>query len=468
VSGTSAAVGCCHERGHIVDSRFHGDSYATPRSRQIFCDVCRVQRWLDIEAALALSQGDLGIIPAEAAREIAAAAKVELIDLEEVRDGIRRTGHSLVALLGCLQRACPPVCGEFVHYGATTKDIQDTAQVLEMREVLDEVQCSLQTIVGRLVELAAEHRSTLMIGRTHARPALPTSFGFKVAGWIDELLRDADRIDSMRSRLLVAQLSGGVGTMASFGQQGPELLAVFAERLSLGVPMIAWHVARDRVAEFVTALAMLVATAARVADEIRNLSRPELAELEEGWEFGKVGSSTMPHKRNPEQCERVVMLARLTKANAILGLECMIQEHERDSRGLRLEWVAVADVSHHALAALSWLTRILVGLRVHADRMADNAQQAADKICTEALMLALGSSLGKQSAHALVYELSQTAHEHSRSLRQSLAARPDIVERLPAGDLDDAFDPRSYLGEATRTTEVVLAFADRWLTEQRP
>lgn len=379
MSSTGAAPGsCAHERGQIGDSRFHGDSYATPTSRQIFCDVW-VQRWLDVEAALALRQGDLGIIPAEAAGDIAAAAQVERIDLEEVRDGIRRTGHSLVAILEGLQQACSPISGEFAHYGATTQDI-----------------------------------------------------------------------------------------LAGFRGQGPELLAVFAERLSLGVPMIAWHVARDRVAEFVTALAMLVATAARVADEIRNLSRPELAELEEGWEFGKVGSSTMPHKRNPEQCERVVMLARLTKANAILGLECMIQEHERDSRGLRLEWVAVADASHHALAALSWLTRILVGLRVHADRMADNAQQAADKICTEALMLALGSSLGKQSAHALVYELSQTAHEHSRSLRQSLAARPDIVERLPAGDLDDAFDPRSYLGEATRTTEVVLAFADRWLAEQRP
>ncbi|MCA1656460.1 MAG: adenylosuccinate lyase family protein, partial [Actinobacteria bacterium] len=388
-------TGCRHERAHILDSVFHGDGYATDASRRIFCDRCRLQRWLDVEAALASSQAEVGMIPADAADAIVDACADGRLDFDALGEEFRLTGHSLVPLLRGLHAVCEGTAGEFVHYGATTQDIQDTAQALEMGEVLDEVDWELTAMVGRLVELAAAHRGTLMVGRTHAQPALPITFGLKVASWLDELLRQAQRLEAARGRVLVAELFGGAGTMAGFDNRGPELLERFAARLGLGVPAVSWHASRDRVAEFTLTLAMLAATLARVADEVRTLSRPEVRELAEGWAHGQVGSSTMPHKRNPERSEQVVVLARLARANAMLGLECMIQEHERDARGLRIEWVAVADVSHHTLAALAILNEVLRGLQVYDTRMAQYAHESAEAICSEALMLELGRHIGK-------------------------------------------------------------------------
>lgn len=454
---------CRHERGQIGDSIFHGDAYATLASRRIFCDVCRMQRWLDVEAALASSEAELGLIPPAAADEIARCAQVERIDLDGVRDGIVRTGHSLVALLSALEHVCEGGAGEFVHYGATTQDIQDTAQALEMREVLDEAERLLEPMVARLSALAGAHRDTLMIGRTHAQPALPTTFGLKVAGWLDELLRHVERLRQARPRILVAQLSGGVGTMASFGDHGRQLLGRFSARLGLVDPELGWHVARDRVAEYLTLLGMLTASLARIADEVRTLSRPELGELEEGWQYGRVGSSTMPHKRNPEGCEQVVVLARLSRAQAGLGLECMIGDHERDSRSLRIEWAAVADASHHTLAALATVAQTVAGLRVHASRMAANAYGVVEALCTERLMLRLGAHVGKQTAHELVYQASQHAYDEGRSLRAYVAATPILRRFLPEGDLDELFDPAAYLGAASDLVDATVARAQRWL-----
>lgn len=462
------AIACRHERGHITDSRFFADAYSTPASRRIFCDVCRMQRWLDVEAALALSQAELGLIPDEAASDIAAAAQIDQIDLERVAEGIKRTAHSLVSLLTGLEKACPGGSGQFVHYGATTQDIQDTAQALEMAEVLDEIDRGLRRLVTTLVGLAFDHRDTLMIGRTHARPALPTTFGLKAAGWLDELVRHGERLAAMRARVLVAQLYGGVGTMAGFDGLGLALVQRFADRLGLGVADIGWHVARDRVAEYLSSLAMVAASLARIADEVRTLGRPEFAELTEGWRYGKVGSSTMPHKRNPETCEQVVMLARLVKMNAMLGFEGMVQEHERDSRALRLEWVAVADASHHTLAALDILDPLLSGMEVHTGHMADEAHAAGEKICSEALMLALGRHVGKQDAHTLVYEISQQAQDQGTSLRQVLEQRTDLTGRLGTDAIEEILDPSLHLGSAGELVDQVLNRANGWLVAATP
>lgn len=451
---------CAHERGHITDSRFHGDMYATPESRRIFCDVCRLQRWLDVEAALASSQAEVGLIPADAGAEIARCATVERLALDDVREAIRRTQHSFVGLVRALEAACGGEAGEFVHHGATTQDVQDTAQVLEMRDVLDAVERDVAAIGARLRELAIAHRDTLMVGRTHARPALPTTFGLKAASWLDELTRQAERVHEMRPRVLVAQLFGGVGTMAGFQGLGPQLVGRFSDRLQLGVPPLGWHVARDRVAEFVTTLAMLAATLARIADEVRTLSRPELGELEERWRRGRVGSSTMPHKRNPEACEQIVVLARLARTAADSGLEAMVEEHERDSRGLRLEWAALPAVSHHTLCALAILQRVLAGLEVHEDRMATHARESSDQICTEALMLALGRRLGKQSAYRVVYELSQTAQDEGGCLADYAAGDPEVTRWLSADELGAIFDPARQVGEAPTLVDAAVARAN--------
>jgi len=457
------AAECGHTRGHIVDSYFFGDRYATPASRRIFCDVCRVQRWLDVEVALAAAQAELGLIPRDAADGIAGAARLPAIDLAEVRAETERTGHSLVGLLRVLQRACPEGAGEFIHLGATTQDIQDTGQVLEMREVLDEMELGLTGIVARLVELAEEHAGTVALGRTHARPALPITFGLKVAGWLDEIVRQTTRIRTMRDRVLVAQLFGGAGTMAGFGADGPALLDRFAARLGLAVPAVGWHTARDRVAEYVSVLAMTAGSLARIAEEVRILGRPEFGEVSEAWQYGKVGSSTMPHKRNPERCEQVAALAKLAAAQAGIALAGLPGDHERDSRTLRVEWSCVPDVSHYSLAATAIAAEIVSGLTVHPDRLRRNLAEVADQVASERLMLALGERLGKQTAHERVYDLSQRAQDTGTSLREQLAADPGLRGLLPDAEVEAAFGFADYLGACVPLTQRAVADARKWL-----
>ncbi len=466
VAGRVRRSACTHARGHITDSHFFGNSYATPVSRAIFCDICRVQRWLDIEAALVQAQAELGLIPAEAAESISVAAYVENVDLELMRAEVIRSRHSLVGLLRALQAVCPGDSGQYVHYGATTQDVQDTGQVLEMRDVIEQLEADLQGLVALLAELADQYADTIAVGRTHARAALPISFGLKVASWLDELLRHARRIETMRERVLVAQLFGGAGTMAGFGDRGPELLKRFAARLGLGVPTIGWHVARDRVVEYVTTVAALAGTLARIADEIRTLSRTEIGELEESWTHGVVGSSTMPHKRNPERCEQVVVMAKLAAAQVGIALAGMAGEHERDSRTLRVEWACVPDVSHYCLAAISITTDVVAGLQVHADRMKANAEAVADEIASEALMLALGERIGKQNSHELVYELSQAAYAGRRPLRELLREREDVRALLDDEAIKRTFDLSNYLGASAALTGAVVDEARRWLAER--
>lgn len=464
----SGAAQCPHERGQILDSIFHGSGYATPTSRRIFCDRCRLHRWLRVEAALALSQAELGMIPAETATEIVRACEPGRIDLDPLVSEFHRTGHSLVPLLRGIEAACEGSAGQMVHLGATTQDIQDTAQALEMREVLDASDHELATMVAHVVTLADAHRDSVMVGRTHGQPALPITFGLKAASWLDELLRHGERLAQLRSRVLVAQLFGGAGTMAGFQGRGRELLSVFAARLGLSAPVIGWHAARDRVAEFGITLAMVAATLARIADEVRVLSRPELNEVTEGWEYGRVGSSTMPHKRNPERSEQVVVLARLARSNGALLVEAMLQEHERDSRGLRMEWPALADVCHYTLAAFGLLNEVLADLQVHHVRMAEHASDAAEYICTEAVMLALADKIGKQNAHTVLYEASQHAQSSGDSIRTCLLARSDISRWMTVAELDLLLDPARYLGEAAELTDRSIEQGRRWLASRLP
>ncbi|WP_329521505.1 class-II fumarase/aspartase family protein [Spirillospora sp. NBC_01491] len=447
---------CRHERGHITDSRFYGDRYATAASRHIFCDICRKQRWLDIEAALALTQGELGVIPAEVAEQIAAVADLDHVDLDQVQAETERSGHSLIGLLRALETACGPTAGQFIHFGATTQDIQDTGQSLEARDVLDTLSPALDDIIRSLTETAGRHSRTIGLGRTHAQPALPMAFGLKVASWLDELLRHRERVTRLRAHTPTAQLFGGAGTMASFDGRGRATLERFAERLGLVVPDLGWHVARDRVTEFVSTLAMVTGTLARMADEIRTLSRPEFGEVEEAWRTGKVGSSTMPHKRNPERCEQIVALSRLAAAQAGLALTAMVGDHERDARSLRLEWACVPDVSHYCLAAAEIATEVVTGLIVHPDRLAVNVETVTGQVMSERVMFALGEHIGKQQAHEYVYQLMQEAHSRDLPVRKLAASDPMITDRFTDAEQERLFEPASYLGESPELTMRVV------------
>lgn len=459
---------CCQSpRSHITDSCFYSRGYTTTEARSIYCDLRRLQRWLDVEAALSLAQGELGLIPSAAAERLAGTARLDLFNSEAIKQGIAATGHSLIPLLDEWQKAAGPEAAIYCHYGATTQDIQDTAQSLELRDVDAIISRDLAILIELLSDLAVRHREQVIIGRTHGQHALPTTLGLKFAIWLDELLRHASRLSECRKRLLVSQLFGGVGTMSALGRFPRELLENFSARLGLGIPATAWHTARDRGAEFVAILAMLTGTMAKIANEICQLAKDETGELEEPFHMGKIGSTTMPHKRNPEMCEQVVVLARLVKACSGICLDGLINEHERDYRAVRLEWVGITDASLYCCGALDLMKNILRGLIVHPERINQNLAGSACLISTEALMFLFGDKIGKPAAHHLLYETSMEAKNSGRLLTELLADHPMISGKFSIQAIQEAVDPARHTGEATRITDHVVEITQTWLEANR-
>ncbi len=439
-------MGMCDLSSHIVDSRFYSSGYTTPEAREIFCDKYRYQRWLDVETALAMTQADLDMIPRWAAENIRENARLSKLDLNAVKEGLKVTSHSLMPLLEALRCICDKEAGQFIHFGATTQDIQDTAQMLEIRDVFAIVERDLTAIIHKVSRLAERYQDLVTIGRTHTQHALSMTLGLKMAVWLDELWRNHERLMSIKKRLLVSQLFGGVGTMDAFGDKGFVLLDQFSQRLGLAAPNTAWHTSRDRFAEFLSTLALISGIMAKIADEIRCLARNEIGELEEPFQFGKIGSSTMPHKRNPEMCEQVVVLAKLINANSGLGLDGLISEHERDYRSVRLEWVSITDTSLFVCGQLSMMKEILSDLIVHEQRIEQNVAEAATCISTEALMFFLGASIGKQIAHQLIYEISMQAIEEGKPFLDLLMNHPQISSRFSRDEIEQVINPGNHVG----------------------
>lgn len=457
---------CCTARSHIVDSRFFRTGYTTEEARRVFCDDRRLQRWLEVEAALALTQAELGCIPESAAREIQQTARLELLDREAIKADIRRTGHSLIPLLNAWQQITSAAASRYIHYGATTQDIQDTAQSLELREILAIATRDTTAVIRLLAHLAEKYRSLVTIGRTHGQHALPITLGAKFAGWLDEMLRNAARLQQCRQRIPVSQLFGGVGTMAAFAGQGLELLRRFSERLELAAPACAWHTARDRQAEFLSTMAILAGTLGKIANEIFQLARDEIGELEEPFHSGKIGSTTMPHKRNPETCEQVVVLARLIKNNAGLGFEGLINEHERDYRAIRLEWVTLTDSCLYFCGALDLMKTILQDLIVHEERIRRNVERASNLISTEALMFLVAQKVGKQAAHELLYDIAMEAHATGSPFLETLTDHPQLQGMFTPDVLAAAVAPENHIGLAEELTDQVLRNAESWLAAE--
>ncbi|WP_339135474.1 MAG: adenylosuccinate lyase family protein [Candidatus Electrothrix sp. GW3-4] len=456
----------CTPNSHIVDSRFYSGGYTTIEARRIFCDLRRYQHWLDVEAALALAQAELGIIPQEAAENIQQNARICLLDLDGIRQGLQLTNHSLMPLLKALCKVCDEKAGQFIHFGATTQDIQDTAQVLELRNVLLVVERDLHTIISLLMQRARQYRDLVTIGRTHSQHALPMTIGLKIAGWLDEVWRNVERLEQVKERLLVSQLFGGVGTMDAFGDKALPLLDRFSAKLGLAVPNVAWHASRDRFAEFLSSLAMIGGSLARIADEIRCLARNEIHEMEEPFHMGKIGSSTMPHKRNPELCEQVVVLSKLITSNVPLGYEGLICEHERDYRSVRLEWAALTDSSLYTCGLLALMKDILADMMVHEQRVRSNVLKAAPLISTEALMFFLGETIGKQNAHTLVYEASMQAVETGKPVLNILMDDPDIAGHFSREEIEQAIAPERHVGMSRELTEQTITYVETRMQER--
>jgi 3-carboxy-cis,cis-muconate cycloisomerase len=439
-----------------IDSLFFKDLYGTDEMRAVFDDLSLLQRWLDVEAALAQAEAEAGLIPSYAAEEIARRAQARALDTSRLKRLIDQTVHPIVPLIRVLADACDGDAGEFVHWGATTQDITDTANVLQVKEAMAIFERRLATLSEVLSVLALEQRDTVMAGRTHGQQALPITFGFKVAIWLAEIERHRERLAQCKPRVLVGQFGGAVGTLASLGEQGPKVQQRLMALLGLDTPLVAWHTARDGLAEFTALLGLIAATLGKIANEIISLQMSEVGEVEEPFEVGQVGSSTLPHKRNPMLCEAIVALARLVMNKVPIAQAAMIQEHERDWTGSHLEWAYLPDACILTDGALALATRVGRGLRVKPERMRFNLERLKGLMQSEAVMLALGRKVGRQTAHAAIYECAMRAVEQDRPFQDALAEDPLVARNLTAAEIEALLAPDQYTGLAGYYVDQVL------------
>jgi adenylosuccinate lyase len=448
----------------VFDDALVRHLWSTDELRSIFSDANRVSKWYDFEAALALEQAELGIIPKEAAEEIARNAKVENVDLETIGAGIRRIKHPLVPALKAVQDRCKPELGEYIHFGPTTQDVLDTATVLQIRDAHAIYLRDMKAVGRALARLSEAHKNTPMVGRSHGVQALPITFGHKAAIWLSEMGRNYERLREVEKRVFVGGMVGAVGTQASFGPKAPELEERVMKRLGLGVADINWQPARDRFAEYVCVLAIVGGTLAKIANEIINLEHTEIGELYEPFSEGKVGSSTMPHKRNPSTCEAVVGVSRALRYNAALAIEGMLIEHERDGSSWRAEWKAVPESCLMTGGMLAMMKYVLEGLDVDAAQMRENLDKLGGFLLSERVMFALSGKVGKQTAHELVYEASMHGLEKGVTFERSLMENQRVRDALSADELRAALDPTTYVGHAPEIVERVLR-QQKWMNE---
>lgn len=445
---------------HIIDSLIYQNSWGTPELRAIFDELPRTRSWLEILAVLAETQAEFDLIPQDAARSIATTCRTVELDaafFEEVRAGFEATNHSTLGLIQALQRRCSETSGEWVYYGATVQDITDTWTALALRDVQEIVQRELNQIEANLLQLAAEHRDTVMAGRTHGQIGLPITFGFKAASWAMEVRRHRRRLAEIAPRLNIGQLAGGVGSLSSLGPRALALQQRFLARLGLSAPTISWTTARDTLAEWFNVLALIASTGDKIGHEIYNLQRPEIGEVSEGFVTGTVGSITMPHKRNPEIAEHLGTLARVIRHNAALQAESLVHDHERDGRSWKVEWAIIPETCMVAGKLLSLLSILTASLVIHASRMLANLEATGGFVLSEAVMLALAQRTGKQSAHTLVYETAMAAHAQGRGLKDALLENAQIRSHLSQDEIEALFDFRQHTSHCGAMIDQVLA-----------
>jgi adenylosuccinate lyase len=449
----------------VFDDALIKHLWSTEELRAIFSDANRVQKWYDFEAALALEQAELGIIPRAAAQDIAEKAKVANVDIEAIAAEIRRIKHPLIPALKAVEKLCRDGHGEYIHFGPTTQDALDTGVVLQIRDAHAIYLRDMKAIGQALYRLAETHRTTPMAGRSHGVQALPITFGHKAAIWLSEMGRHYERLREVEKRVFVGGMVGAVGTQASYGPQAPELERRLMKRLGLGVADINWQPARDRFAEYACVLAIIGQTLGKIANEVINLEHTEVGELYEPFSEGKVGSSTMPHKRNPSSCEAVVGVSRAMRYNAALVMEGMLIEHERDGSSWRAEWKALPETCLMAGGVLAMMKYVLTGLHVDAERMRRNLDLLGGFLLSERVMFALSEKAGKQTAHDLVYEASMRGIEGGISFERALMQDPRVAAALTPEELRKALDPTTYVGLAPQIVDNVLAQtrASGWL-----
>ena len=417
-----------------------------PGIRALYRLENRWQAWLDVEAALAGAQAELGIIPPAAAEAIARAARLELLDRARIDEGFARTGHTIVPLVWELGRIVGEPHGGWVHWGATTQNITQTGDLLVLRQAHGIFLRLINEALSAMADLAERGADMVLPGRTHGQHALPATFGYKVAVWIDEMLRHVERLHQIAPRLFVSMLGGGAGTFASLGEQGPKVQAGIGRQLGLVSMAVPSRALGDHLAENICLLGLLAATCGKIGREIYTLMKTEFAEVEEPVPPGTVGSSTMPQKRNPKLCQDIIAASAEVRAMVPLALEAMQTEHEADRTTSLMMDTAEARSCIATGDMLSRLGEVLRGLRLDPERMRRNLDLGGGLIMAEAVMLQLGTAIGRQRAHDVVYDAAQAAFVEGRSFASLLAADKLVTAHLDAGSIAALLDPTAYTG----------------------
>ena len=447
----------------MIDSVVFGSLWSSQAVKALFEEIPRTKAWLEIVAVLAEVEGEFDVIPGDTARAIAPVCRsilVDLVFLDEVRQGREASGHSMQGLIRAIQQRLPPEAAQWVYTGATVQDVTDTWLMLALRDARQLMAADLERIDHALAALARTHRDTPMAGRTHGQQGLPITFGFKVAGWLAELRRHRARLAEVAARMDVAQLCGGVGSLSSLGPRGLDVQHRFAQRLGLRAPPISWTSSRDVLAEWCTLLTLITGTADRIGHEVYNLQRSEIGELREGVKAGTVGSITMPHKRNPEIGEHLGTLTRMVRHLTAVMLEGLVHDHERDGRSWKAEWHAIPEATMLAARCIELLGAMVSGLEVDSARMRANLEASGGFVLSEAIMLALAPRLGRDSAHKLIYELSILARERGQSLIEAVRSEPTIAARFSEAELLRLLDYAAHTGHCAAMVDRVLG-ADR-------
>jgi 3-carboxy-cis,cis-muconate cycloisomerase len=440
----------------VLDSILFRDSFGTPRMREIFEDRALISKYVQAEVALARAEARCGVIPAEAAQEIAARSNVDAIDFDAMRHETEIVGYPILPLVHQLAKMCGE-SGRYVHWGATTQDIMDTAVVLQVRDALDLVEAELADLRGILARLAKQYRDTPMAGRTHLQQALPVTFGYKVAVWLAMFDRHQERFAQARPRVLVGEFAGAAGTLASLGDRGLEVQKAMMEELGLGVPVATWHVARDGLAEVVNLLGLLTGSLGKVAYDVMLMASTEFAEVYEPFVKGRGASSTMPQKRNPISSELIFAASKAVRQHAGLMLDAMIHDFERATGPWHAEWIALPESFVLTAGALHQAKFMLDGLIVDEQRMRKNLDMSNGLIVAEAVMMGLAPHLGRNEAHDIVYAACRTVNEKGGTLARVLNSMPEVSSRLDPKLIEQLTEPANYLGAAPQMVDRVLA-----------
>jgi adenylosuccinate lyase len=429
--------------------------YGTPEMLKIFEEENRVQKLLDVEAALALAHAEVGNISRKDSDKIAEMASTKYVKIKRVKTIEKEIKHDIASLVRALSEVCGS-SGAYVHLGATSYDIVDTANALQLKDALSIIEKKLVNFKGILQKQAIRHKETAMIGRTHGQHALPITLGFKFAVWGYEVNRYIERINECKKRVLAGKVSGAVGTQAGLGEHALKIQELIMKRLGLQTAEISTQIVqRDRYAELVCIYASVASSLENFATEIRELQRPEIGELFESFEAEKqVGSSTMPHKQNPETCERVCGLARIVRSLATPALEDIVTWHERDLTHSSAERFILPESNILLDYILDLMCKIVANLRVDKERMLQNLSMTEGRAMSESVMMALTKKgVNRQEAHEMLRQMAIQSTFEKKPFKQVLLGDKLISNKLTEKEIDQALNPKNYLGTAVKQAE---------------